>query len=427
MRISEVFRSKKLPFVLIAFSFLISYPVFAGRWSLKTPLTRVLETGTLRPTGGGFFEDFDAPYLYDGKLVFRGYTDVRRDNGIYTDFNGAISTVADTTIKPAGDRRNFIAFNTSTSPKVRYQNIPRLSKKGRIVFLGNGFGNGLTGLYVWKKNKLHKMVDRKTIIPGGTRGLFTTFLEPQFIQGDQVIFIGYGDVEKGITGIYQAKDLKHIKTLVDDTTPIPGVKKSALETFQEFLELSTSRNTKAEDFVFVGRGKANRLGIYRYDRGKLTTIADTNMEIPEGVGFFNQLSDVQLDGDTDQIAFLGNGVLGQKGIYLYKNGELHKVVDQRDVIPNSGGETFLTFSHISFDRGMMVFSANGLRHREAIYLYSSKGIFKLMSQADEINKQKIAEIKIGSGALSDEKLAMCLQLQNNKRTLFVGQLDYSRF
>lgn len=367
----------------------------------------------MRPQSHDFFTHFDPPSLYDGKIVFRGFNGTKR-SGIYTNIKGPIQVIVHNRMK-IFDNQRLYAFGYNNLPST--DNLPAILKD-RIVFFGNGYGNGSTGIYYFDDDGISSITNQRTIIPNGAKGLFTYFLEPGFVNKQKVAFIGEG--EKGVMGIYSGDTKQNIKTLVDQKTKMPNTKNN----FQNFSQLALPRNGESEDFAFIGSDGNQHTGLYFYHKGKLSTIISYDTEIPNGVGYFKTIENVAFDDKTDQVILIGRGILGQTGIYLYKKEKLIKAIDQQDIIP----ETDDKFSNIytaSIDDGMIVFQATGSKKQEGVYLYTTKGIFHIININDKINEKEIKTISLSKGSFHNQELALHIEFEDGSHAIYILTLEQS--
>ena len=111
--------------------------------------------------------------------------------------------------------------------------------------------------------------------------------------------------------------------------------------------------------AFVGQNQAGAFeGVYAWERGTLSVLANTSTSIPNGQGSFIGFPFFYppvLEGA--QAAFLGNGfgkVSIQQGIYLSSAGALERVVDRNTAIPNSTS-TFFALGGPALDQGVVAF------------------------------------------------------------------------
>lgn len=82
-------------------------------------------------------------------------------------------------------------------------------------------------------------------------------------------------------------------------------------------------------------------------------IADTSTSIPGGTGTFEKLGVPSIGGGT--IAFRGDGLDGQQGVYAWTDGVLRRIADRNTPVPGASG-TFTRFENPDFDGEVSVSS-----------------------------------------------------------------------
>jgi hypothetical protein len=384
----------------------------ATHWTIKS-VSRIVDNQTMRPQSHDFFTHFDPPYLHDGKIVFRGFNG-KKNAGVYTNIKGTLQVIAHNKMRPFNSRR-FYAFGHNNLPST--DNLPIIFKK-KIVFFGNGDGNILTGVYYFDDNKIFPIATRRTVIPNGAKGLFTYFLDPGFLDKKQVAFIGLG--EKGVTGIYTADTKQKVQTLLDYKTKMPNIDAN----FQEFSQLALPQNGQSEDFVLMGSDGHEHFGVYLYHNGKLSLITAHDTEIPEGTGYFKNIKNIAFDDKTDQVIFIGEGILGQSGLYLYKKNKLIKAIDQQNTIPEEDDQ-FSKIEAASIYDGKIAFQATGHKEQKGIYLYTPKGLFHIVDTHDKIDKKEIKTIGLSKGSFNDDQLALTIEFVNGENAIYILTLEGS--
>ncbi len=135
----------------------------------------------------------------------------------------------------------------------------------------------------------------------------------------------------GVSGIYVGTGSTTFSTVATTNTPIPGGSGN-FQNFGQSLSGQTPLATSRGRVVFNGEGGNGQFGIYLgSNQSDLQVVADTHTPIPDGVGNFIYF-DPRISFDNDVIAFVGRGESDQKGIYIYENGILRKLVDRGDLI-----------------------------------------------------------------------------------------------
>lgn len=128
-----------------------------------------------------------------------------------------------------------------------------------------------------------------------------------------------------------------LNRVADPNTPIPG----GSGTFTFVSEPLVSGGNVA----FLGQGSSGQQGIYLFEGGVLVRVADSNTPIPNGSGNFVFIFLPALSGGN--VAFFGQTGFGpeghQEGIYLFQGGVLSRVADLNTPIPGGSGQHFTNF------------------------------------------------------------------------------------
>ena len=273
--------------------------------SIGGSLAVVADSNTPIPGGSGNFTGFnDTPSFDNGSVAFRG-DGGGFQTGIYTDFGGSLSLVADRNTPIPGGSGNFTHLDS-----------PMLDA-GTMVLWGAQLpapsqGQG-DGIYTRAGGSLSVIADWTTPVPGGS-GNFNGFDLFPAIEGSMVAFGGVGSVSNGIY-----TDVSGLLGVAfDNTTAIPG----GSGNFTDFAWVALDSGKLA----FRGRGSSGQEGIYTDASGSLAVVADLNTPIPGGTGNFTWTGEgPAFDGGS--VAFRGLGSGGQDGIYSNLGGSLERVID----------------------------------------------------------------------------------------------------
>jgi hypothetical protein len=227
-------------------------------------------------------------------------------------------------------------FNTAipngTGNFTTFLNGPLVSGK-HLAFWGKG-RSGQQGFYLFDGHTLRRVADKSTPIPDGT-GNFTEFYWLA-LSGTNVLFgasgsSGHGSISQGLY-LFDGTALRRV---ADTSTPIPD----GTGNFKYLYGNAISGRRVA----FLGVHPSGQAGIYLFDGGTLSRIADTTMPLPNGTGNFSNLG-MPLISD-DHVAFVAGG-----GIYLFDGHTVRQVADQSTPIPNGTG-TFANRFHIPMISG----------------------------------------------------------------------------
>ena len=265
-------------------------------------LQMVANGSTPIPGGSGFFDFIGAADFSDGHVVFQG-TGSGGQWGVYSDVSETLDVIADKNTPVPNDGSNFVVFGE----------LPSISND-EIAFYG--FGNVQAGIYKWSNSTLSMAADFTTPPLGG--GSFTSFRDPDIESGD-IAFTGattLGGFLFEITGGV-------ITTVADTSTPIPG----GIGTFVSFEQFP---DYNGGNVAGLGLDATVNYGVYVFENGIPKMIADKNTPIPNGAGNFTQTTFMRMGADHGVVAFVGFGADQQRGIYVYANGKLRKLVDRND-------------------------------------------------------------------------------------------------
>jgi hypothetical protein len=195
-----------------------------------------------------------------------------------------------------------------------------------------------------------KVVDTDTVLPGSAGMFGGSDVEPPALEAGRVAFWAYGD---GADGVYTSTSGGALALVADSTTLIPG----AAIPFEGHDYVSLDRGR----VVFTGWGQDDEdndyEGIYRFENGTLSRIADLNTPVPGRTGgflsFFGPPS-----SDNGRVAFIGVDFDDlEDGVYLGSGGPLALVADTSTPVPGRA-EKFEYFNTVSADNGMLALIAD---------------------------------------------------------------------
>ena len=316
-----------LPSTILLFLALVA----SDGWPLSLQLNRVADLSTPIPGGSGNFTSLDISANLSGSNVALQGFGSSGQQGIYFFDGSVLRRVADldTAIPGGGGDFTSLAF-------------PMLS--GGNVALGGVGSSGQEGIYLFDGDALSRVADLNTAVPAGS-GNFTSLLFPTpgggsslplpALSGRNVAFLGFGS--SGQEGIYLF-DGGVLSRVADLNTAIPGGSGSFTSFAPPDLPVIPGGNTPAvsgSNVVFHAIGSSGQEGIYLFEAGVLTRVADLNTAVPAGSGNFTILGPSALSGRN--VVFLGHGSSGQQGIYLFDGSVLSRVADLNTAIPGGSG------------------------------------------------------------------------------------------
>jgi hypothetical protein len=171
------------------------------------------------------------------------------------------------------------------------------------------------------------------------------------------------------------------RKVADTNTPIPG----GVGNFLSF----TVPSIDFGDVAFFGNGLSGQGGVYISSGGTLNVVVDTSTPIPGGTGNFTSFGFPSLDAGI--VAFFGRGSPGQEGVYLSSGDTLEVVADLSTPIPGGTGN-FTIFGFPLLDAGIVAFIGHGSSGQEGVYI-SSRGTLNVVAD-------KSTPIPGGTGSFS---------------------------
>ena len=113
-----------------------------------------------------------------------------------------------------------------------------------------------------------------------------------------------------------------------------------------------------------------------------TLVADTQTAVPDGTGTFSLFADARTIAGG-RIVFIGNDSALVPGIYSYQNGVLTVVADTHTFVPQTS-DTFTDFFDVSIDRGTVAFTGGWPGPGGGCSFSGSEGVFTRRLQGGAI-------------------------------------------
>ena len=216
---------------------------------------------------------------------------------------------------------------------------------GETVYFVAKREQGTVGIYSNTRGVTKRLVDTQSQIPDG-KGHFAHFETAPMGTGHQMVFRGVGSQEQ--QGIYLWED-GMLKKIVDTNTPMPH----AAQTFKFFKRPVFD----GQSIVFVGRGyttstqqTAHLQGAYRYDlkTQRLEVVADWTVNIPQQNIKFGAMDDITVANGRTLLT--ASDTKARTGVFLYADGQLTKLIDEKTPFPNLPQTTFGGLNDGAVDR-----------------------------------------------------------------------------
>jgi hypothetical protein len=210
-------------------------------------------------------------------------------------------------------------------------------------------------------------VDTNTTAPGA--GVNFANFNYFHISGNTVAFSAAPSGQGSSTGLYSSSaNGGSIIRLADNTTPNP----QGTGTLNGFIQASVSGSKVTFTAGIVGGGGAN--GIYAVDAGggNISRIADSNMNVPGGVGTLNLVGPSALSGNTVMLQGNSTGAyVSGTGIYtapVSGEGPITKLIAAGDILDGKTVST-LSMSRYGNDGSVYAFAATFTDGTTAVYTF----------------------------------------------------------
>lgn len=176
-----------------------------------------------------------------------------------------------------------------------------------------------------------------------------------------------------------------------------------------------------KNFVFAATDLKKELGLYWMSPNGLKTITDQSNTIPNGAGYFQSIEQLCYIA-PNQFAFIGHGLFGQAGIYLYDGNALVKVTDQHTVSPRKEG-LLTTYKILSCGQNMLAFSAVTDDGMGGVFTYNNGALSTLLTTQSVINKQTFSKIDISPNSLQQNQLIFSATDDKNQTSTYLATLE----
>jgi hypothetical protein len=311
--------------------------------------TRLIDGNTPIPGGTGNFTHSGPPSISGDSFMFLGYGSSSQAGAYsYSLTSGSLTRLASSGMPVPGGGALFGQFRGFSA------------NTGSAAWVEGG--QQFEGVYGWTDGQLRRWVRSSDPFPNGTRRIMNN----PSVDGEVVAFLAHtpgggqgmyfrdGDagpiISMAETGapapgggtfgsLYQPSTFGHSATFLADaggrwlyrwqdgvTERVigPGTPRPGGGTFPSIARAILDQQQIA--FVPSGGG-----GAYLYDRGTITTFADTSTPVPGGVGNFNEITDIALDGGNLLFTGLSENST-RSALYLYSGGDLTRVVGPGDTV-----------------------------------------------------------------------------------------------
>ncbi len=244
--------------------------------------------------------------------------------------------------------------------------------EGRVLVLGDFDCSGCEGIYLYENGIGRKVADTDTLLPDSVED-FRNFLSISALSETHVFFDGAYGFGTGQQFFFAPLGSLILEEANPKENPIPG----GTGTFQGISE--TGGALSGTNLAFVAEGENDQKGVYQVEitTNVATKIADRNDTIPgDNLGRkFLDFGTAQIEGE--RVLFFGgisNGPLVDqlKGLYLFENDSLFRVMDEYMLRPGSASRIFGDPRVPRLSEGLVYFNAS-----TSIYVWDA-GIIELI-------------------------------------------------
>ncbi|MCC6661002.1 MAG: hypothetical protein IT437_08975 [Phycisphaerales bacterium] len=248
-------------------------------------------------------------------------------------------------------------------------------------------------------------------VPNGNGGTFAITNSP-VVESNRVVFAGSesGDNQKGVYSWENGL----LSIIADRSTLIPG----GTGMFTDFGN-TVLRNGRVS-FTALG---VNQQGIYVSDSSGLHRRYDRATVVPAGNGgTFTNLGRGSLN-DDGAMAFFGQGG-DQEGIYTDLGGTLIKIANHDTPIPGHSG-TFNGFGWVSMEDGLIAFVGHFGGGNRGTYTWENGVLSKVAAQGDILDGNLAFDINMGPQGLSGRSIALWVEFTNGAEGIYMATLPSS--
>ena len=373
-----------------------------------------------------------------------------------------LTKVADTSTPIPNGSGNFSGFTSLYGPA---------TSQGSAAFYATGAG-GQKGYYIQTNGVLFRAVDTNTAAPGG--GNFTSVSPFAYGLESDSLYFGGNTATEGAMFVYSNGV---ITKLVGTNTTVPGVTNK----FSAELLLYPYDGRVA----FHGQGgSSSQVGIYRYDNGVVSKLADTNDNFIGGGGklsFTTSAAEVSHDASGVAAFFTFDSTLAtRQGIFTATTNSLVRIASTDTLVPGraitfsgsnpifsrkpdlsagkvvfsgrfSGGSgvyevstdgnvafmiadtstpipgtnvNFSSFAEQAIEYGTVIFTAQGPGIYGA-YRYQNGVLDKIIAKPDTLSGKTVATVVLGNQGLNGGRVALQITFSDGSSGIYTTIVGFA--
>lgn len=317
--------------------------------------------------GVNFYTFQSPPDLQGGWVAFKGGSAANSQEGIFLrSFDGG----AITPVVRRGDP------NLGFSSSLTYFNEMAVDN-GSVWFHAGGTGG--ESLFLWQSNRYSRLLssgmklDRPFNI--ASSGAFT-FNQNCCHQGVAAFVARFADNSKALYLASNApppSPLVAVTNLAGTNTPVPGGTGNFTSISGAFLWRG--------GVVFNGNGTGGQAGLYQFQNGAFSVILDKSMNFPGSADTFVSFS--VLAADESRLAIYAGSSGGNLGLFIYDGGGFTKVADMNTAIPGGAYGNFNGLIRAQFTGANLTFLGQGSNNFSGVYEFNGSAITPLVDSTSQ--------------------------------------------
>jgi len=384
---------KPIIFILIAF-YIITFNISLSFADVSFEIRKIADTNTQMPgeTEGTNFQSFKPPSIDFGNVAFEGCELVIQEWGYSKGQLGIYKYNTESFLSLVANRNTPIP---GWLPVGYYYHL----NNPEAFFRKVGFSELYFGAFVKDGDALdviymNRINDEPVYIPG-------TQLSPNV---DAFSFDNSKVVFRSNYAIFSKDFDNNFSIIIDENTPIPGRD-------GYFGDLAHWLLIKDGTTVFTYDDR-----LYKHSNNLLSVVADENTIAPNFQKNFIHFDSLSTsDGD---IAFRGSVSLYEAGVYAIIDGELKAIVDPTMALGGAGNP--------SIDNGNVAFmasSSSGNNSPKGLYVYINGSIQKVIATGDTFAGKEIISLEIRPKALSENQLVFLACFTDGSQGIYMAEFN----
>jgi hypothetical protein len=293
-----------------------------------------------------------------------------------------------------------------------FENFP-MNGAGQVV-MNTDLSSGLSALLLNSGGTLTELVRASfrgngDPSPGG--GTLFGVRQSSINNLGQVLFAGFSSNNSGLYLIANGQTT----LAIDDNTPLP-------DGSGRFGSLSSNALNDNGDIAFFAQSFPSLNGIYVLSNNQFTTLARDGGPAPGGGSFSLPFPDPRLGpviGDNGSVAFASDLSTGGRGVFLFSQGVLTRIVGPGD--PSPDGSIFFSADAPTINASGQVAFSGQTGHGFGVFIFSGGTISKIAVPGDTLPDHRIFEFTDLPQVNDLGHVAFTGDLSNGSTVIFIAR------